>query len=357
MTGYYNSKKSISFAKTIQMNYFKLLVFTIIIFLFSCNNQTTETSPEKNIDKNTSTETIESITKSIRETPTDASLFKERAKLYSDKLDMDNAINDMKIAISLDSSKGDYFNIYSQYLLQTGKSGKSKEILERCIKIHPKNTEALINLAQIHLYVKQYRESIDLLQKAQEIDDSIDKIYFIRGVIFQETNDTIRAIKSYIFATEKNPNNYNAYIQLGLLFFNSTDSISIQYLNNAIRINPNKIEAYYNLGMYYQNAKKYNQAIATYNNIIEKIDNSFPQAYFNLGFIYMEVYKDYKKAIECFINASNLQPKYLDAIFNTALCYEKSNNNTNAIKLYNEILIINPKYDNAIIALNRIMGR
>ena len=332
------------------MKYFKLFLFIVILSVFACNTKTQENNKE--IEK--TKETIESISKLIRETPKDASLFEKRALLYHEKLDMDNAINDMKISISLDSTKEKYFNTLAQYLLEIGKSGKSKDVLERCLKIYPENVEALISLAQIHLYVKQYRKSMDLLQKAQEIDENNDKIFFIRGVVFQETNDTIRAIKSYIYATEKNPQNYNAYVQLGLLFYNSLDSVSIQYFNNAININPTNVEAYYDLAMYYQINEHYKQAINTYTQIIEKVDNTYPLAYYNIGYIYLEIYKDYDNAIEFFTNASNLRPQYIDAIFNIGLCYEKKHDVVNALKFYSEVLKINPDYTNAITACARI---
>ena len=335
-----------------------LLIFSLLFILFSCH----ETDKQKISDKQSQnfgieendTLTIEKISKKIRKTPENDELFYKRAKLYFKNKDIDNAINDLKIAMKLDSLKPIYYTQLAEYQLLNGESEESKQILEKCIKIFPENTDALLKLSNLYFYVKDYKQSFKNLNKVQQIDKHIAQTYFIKGLIYKELNDTSNAIKNLQIAVDNEPNYYDAYILLGLLYADKHNSIAVDYYKNAINIAPNSVEAHYNTGFFYQENKKYKKAIDEYNFILNNIDSTQQNVYYNIGYIYLIYLNEYKKAIPYFSKAIKYDSKYYQAYYNKGYCYELLKQYNKAREQYQTSLNIYSNYDLSIKALNRL---
>jgi tetratricopeptide (TPR) repeat protein len=85
-------------------------------------------------------------------------------------------------------------------------------------------------------------------------------------------------------------------------------------LNNSIRNNPNNPEAYYQLGLFYAMNGKHSQAIIEFNKALEiKPDNA--EVYMALGMSQQAV-SLYKSANESFKRAAEINPEYLSDAFN-----------------------------------------
>ena len=335
---------------TFKKNLFlSIISFTLFI---SCNQNNKETGKENNSGNYSLT--IEQISKKIRKNPTNAELFSKRSELFFENQQIPEAINDLDIAIKLDSLQSDYYIKLAEYQILLGKSGKAKESLEKCERIFPENTEVLLKLAEIHLYVKQYKESMNYLTKVQNITQHIAHTYFIKGLVYQETGDTARAIENFQITVEKQPQHYEAYILLGLLYAKNGNVLAIDYYKNAIALIPQSIEAHYNLAMFYQKNNNVNKAIEEYEYIINKIDSTYKYAYFNTGYIYLESLKEYNKAITYFTKSIELDTQYFEAYYNRGYCYELLNKYEVAINNYKQALDISDNYELAIDGLNRI---
>jgi len=146
---------------------------------------------------------------------------------------------------------------------------------------------------------------------------------------------------------------YEAYMQLGLLHLNQPNSLAKDYLKNALRIDSNSLEALYAYAIACQEKGDYNEAIETYYKILS-IDE-YREPYFNLGFIHQEYLKVYDVAIEHYTKAIEVEPKYVDAYYNRALCYELQDELKKAEKDLRYALELSPQYTNAAIALERVI--
>ena len=236
---------------------FSLLIITIIA-LFSCN------VPEKNqnFTKTDSITTIESITEKIRKDPKNISLLTQRASLFLQKNQAQNAINDLEVAISIDSLQPQiYFDLSEAYI---------KEWLENALKLFPDSADVHIKLAQLHLFVKEYVKSMQYLAKAEELNNNKADIYFLKGIIYKEMADTNKALENFQIAKTLNPDYYDAYIMLGNLLSTRKDSNAVYFYKNAINLIPMSSEAHYNLGYYYQSINNTEKAINEYNTIIKR---------------------------------------------------------------------------------------
>jgi tetratricopeptide (TPR) repeat protein len=328
--------------------FYGILCFILFcLLLISCKNNSNN-SAVKQIDS------LVLITDKIHEDPDNAELFSVRADLYFRDNKLPEAVKDGEYAIKIDSLKPKYYIRLCEYYIFSGKSFEAKDILLKCNKMLPNNTDILLKLSELYLFVKQYEDAMKYSKLAEDIDKQIPKIYFLRGIIFRERGDTAKSIENFRTAIDKNPQYYEAYIVLGLLYYHLSDSLAAEYYKAAIGLKPKSIEAHYNLGMYYQENNKENKAVDEYNLIINTIDSTYINAWFNIGYIYMVYMKKYNEAIPYFSRALSFDSTYVDAIYNRGYCFEKLGYYKKAREAFQKCNRMVPNYELAIKGLNRL---
>jgi tetratricopeptide (TPR) repeat protein len=103
--------------------------------------------------------------------------------------------------------------------------------------------------------------------------------------------------------------------------------------------------AYYNRGNAYGKLKQYKRAIEDYSKAIE-LDLKFADAYNNRGNAYDEL-KQYKRAIEDYNKAIELNPTYAMAYYNRGNAYGKLKQHEKAIEDYSKAIELDLKYADA----------
>jgi tetratricopeptide (TPR) repeat protein len=336
------------------MNKVVLLVTLVVVVFLSCHNDKKVAISDKEISTKVDTGVIAQITQKIKQTPTDAVLFKDRAVMYFTYHDIDNAIKDLETAIKLDSTNTDYLNLIADYWIIKGNSKPTKKYLDRSIAINPENTGTLIRLAKLYLYIEKHQEAFNYINEAIKINSGLAVPYFVKGLIYDDMADTLRAIKQYQTAIERNPDFYEVYILLGLKHAQLKDTLAVSYYKNAIRIKPKSVEAHYNLAMFFQENGYYDRAISEYDYILNNIDSVNYQAIYNKGYMYLEFSRNYDKALKLFTKAYQINQSSPNGIYNLGLAYEKIGNKEKAKEYYNKVLRILPSYQLAIDGLKRL---
>jgi tetratricopeptide (TPR) repeat protein len=130
----------------------------------------------------------------------------------------------------------------------------------------------------------------------------------------------------------------------------------VQYFNNALKINPKSTEVVYMVGKFYQDTKKYGQAVDAYQKLLQ-MDPDNKHAYYNLGAIEYVASKDRKKAMSFFTNAINIDPQYAEAYLARGICYEDLKDIDNAIADYRMAAQYKPNYEDAVYNLNRLLDK
>jgi len=334
----------------------KYLIFSLFIALFiwiSCGNKTSNTSTSIMSSKDSIYIKIAKLNELIKLNPNDAALLNNRATLYIEKLDYDSAFNNIRKALLLDSTKSKYYCTLSDIYFANGKIDKSNDALTKALILDPKNNEAYLKSAEVFLILDDYKKCFEYLSKAVEFEKINPKAYYIRGMALKQIGDTVKAISSMQTAVEQNPDYYDAYIQLGLMYASQHDDLAIDYYNNALNINPQSIEALYNMGMFYQEHNMAVDAIKSYNTIL-KIEPKHKNATYNIGYVNLVYLEKYNEAITYFSEVVKIDPKYTDAYYNRGLCYEMLGDFKNAKIDYQNAMRIVPNYEKAVLALNRI---
>ncbi|RLD45542.1 MAG: hypothetical protein DRI86_05410 [Bacteroidetes bacterium] len=320
------------------------ILFAIVFTISACNNKKTVSQKPQN---------IEQLSEAIDSNPNDVILLSKRANMYYSNAKYELAIADLQNAVNISPDSISFYMRLADNFMKVGKIKNALGVLKKVTSLDKNYTDAWIKLGEIHLMFRKYQDVFNYANKALEANQYSDMAYFLKAYTFKEMKDTNMAILNFQECLKNNPQNYNANIELGILFMSLQNPLSITYFNNAIAIDSTKIDAYYDLGLYYQNNDMLNEAISTYKKI-ESINPTFASSYYNIGYIYLELLNISDKAIPYFTKAINADPNYYKAIYNRGLAYEKLGDVINAKKDYKEALRIKPNYEKAIEGINRI---
>ncbi|MBU1718876.1 MAG: tetratricopeptide repeat protein [Bacteroidetes bacterium] len=296
---------------------------------------------------------IVALTGKIADDPENADLYHERAKLFLLKSQIDEASEDMRKVISIDTTKIEYFITLTDVYFLTGRAGLAKAAIEKGLSIDPKNVDALLKVAELMLYFSDQRKCIEKVNEALTINKDAAKGYFLRGFALKELGDTAKAINDFQLTVDKDPEYYHAYIQLALLFSIKKNPLAVEYFDNALNLNPQSVEAWYGIGMYYQETGDYNKAFEAYNNLLA-IDPNNKFAHYNMGFIHFQYLEVYAEAAKHFGNAILADSNYIEAIYMRGLSREKLGDLNNAEVDYHHALRLRENYDKALMGISRI---
>jgi tetratricopeptide (TPR) repeat protein len=333
-------------------SFFILLIISLAVC--GCKPGKGGKSEESRQETGSDSTSIEFLSRQINDGDKSPALFAKRAKQYIVQNMPDMAIKDMEIALAVDSLNTGYYLTLADYQMRVGKSGKAKGNLEKCVAIDPENQEATIRLAEIYLYVQQYKESMEWVLKAQKLNANNARVYFVKSLIYKETGDTVRAIDNLFTVVEKDPDSYDGYMLLGSLHAAKKDSLALAFFRNALNLKPHDVDAYYNMAMFYQDNGQPDKALKTYHDLLENGDPEYLFAFYNIGYIYMQQKQDYSKAIEYFTKSIDLKSNYFQAYHNRGFAYEQKGEYALARQDYQKALDIMPNYELSIGGMNRL---
>lgn len=331
-----------------------LIVICFSLILISCNNNKTDKINQDVL--NDSTLTIDQIGKLIRENPKNADLFIRRSELYLKADKLDDAINDLEIALKVDTLRKQVYLDLSELYIKQGHSEKSKDILKLCLARFPFYAEGRIELARLYFLVQMYSEAMMEIMNLENNKIQNADSYFLKALILNETEAYPDAIKALKKTLEYNTKHWEAYNLIGLIYARQKDKIALEYFKTAVGLFPDNSEIRYNYGWTYQEFNMLDNAVKEYNEAI-RIDSMLYEAHYNLGNIYVNQLKDYNKAITSFSNAIKSDSLAYKAFYNRGFTYEQMGKYKLAESDYRQALRILPNYDPAVSGLNEVIEK
>jgi tetratricopeptide (TPR) repeat protein len=326
------------------------LLLTVILF-FGCSGN--HKGKDEVVKTDSLSADLATLNKKIAEDPKNAKLYDQRAVYYLQHKDLDNALNDINKAIVIEPQNSDFYLTLSDVYFAGGKITKCQDALNKACEMNPDNAEGFLKLAELFFYQKDYKKTFENTSKALKIDNLNAKADFINGMALKDLGDTVKAVKSFEKAIEKDQQYFHAYMQLGLMYSAKHSRLAIDYFNNALNLNPKSVEALYALAFFYQENNEYNKAIEKYT-MITQIDPKNKQSYYNLGYIHLVYLRVYDVAVKYFTNAIQCDPNYAEAFYNRGYCYELLGNINFARADYQQAIKIKTNYQRAIDGMNRL---
>ncbi len=335
-----------------------ILFFTLIVFfLNSCKSGeeklTENVAHTDSLYKIINAPELKAVNQKIMENPNDASLYNERAKIYLKYKQLEDAINDAKRSIRMDSTNANFYLTQADVFFAANETKNCKDVLEKVVVKFPTNTDGLLKLGELFYFVKQYEYAFAKINQALKVNENLAKAYYLKGNIYKEIGDTAKAISSLETAIEQDNKNYGAFLDLGLIYASRKNGIALEYYENAIAINPNSVEALYAKAKLLQDLSKIDAAIVIYKRILS-IDSLHMFSLYNLGAIELEKNNDATKAFDYFSKAISANPKYAEAYYARGVCYQELNDKNNAMADFSMCLNLKPNYLPAVESINTI---
>ncbi|MEZ4799636.1 MAG: tetratricopeptide repeat protein [Flavobacteriales bacterium] len=338
-----------------------LLLASVCLTIFACDDKPQESNPttsETTSEKVDST--LQRLNNQIETDPNNYKNYLDRAQYLASTQNYVDAMKDVDRAFVIDSTKADIYLIKGNIHFDLQKEKEAYKDYEDCLRFDANNTDCLLKKASIDILLKNYSLAITHINDALKINETLPYAYYLKGRLYKATGDTTLACSSYQTAVEVDPTYYDAYVEVGLLYYEKKHDLAKEYFQSAIELNPHLVEPWYNLAMFYQetgfrNKDNYSKAFACYDSIIS-IEPKFAAAYFNKGYINLEYLQNYQEGINQFTKAIDYFPNYFQAYYNRGLCYESLDQPKMAEQDYRASLRINPQYTEAAKSLSRILG-
>jgi tetratricopeptide (TPR) repeat protein len=330
-----------------------IYITALLTGLTACNQQGPTPAAQNTADSSfTASESVKIISTQIEAQPENAELYYQRAKLYFDEKFLERAFIDIEDAIKFNAQNPLYYYLKGRILYAMNKTQEAAKAYESAITLKPDYRDAQMNLAELYYVVKEHTKSIDLLNVLIAEDPTDATFYCLKGDNQRELKDTLRAIATYQKALELDGEYYDAAMQLGLLLAAKKNKSAKEYFTTAIRINPRSAEAYFGRAYYYQVTGEFQKALFDYRKVID-LDPSNDKSYYNVGIINFDA-KRYDEAMRSWDICIQMNNRHMEAYYMRGLVFEYKKNNADAKLNYQYALELNPNYTLAKEGLARL---
>jgi tetratricopeptide (TPR) repeat protein len=284
---------------------------------------------------------IDELTKKIQKKPNLAVLYFQRARLYELQKKLMPSIQDMQRSVRIDSTRYQYWDYLGDLFFQASGVKPAITAYKKSAALNPKSEYPYVKMGEIYMITQDAPNAFENLNEALHINKFNGKAYFLKGYIYLEMGDTAKAVSSFQTSVDVDPDYYDSYINLGLIYAKRKNKKAVFYYETCLRLKPGNIEVLYDLGKYYQDINSFDKASEYYNLILETIPDH-KNANYNLGYINF-MNGDFEKAIIFFSKAISKLPTYSDAYFARGQCYKMLKKTTEAMNDFKKTLELDPK--------------
>lgn len=295
---------------------------------------------------------IDGLSQKIAENPDNPDLYAQRAQAFYENEGYDGAIQDLKKALSYDSTKLEYLHLLTDVYLDYYKSRLAVETMEKAIQMHPNDIPSLLKLAELQLILKKHDLSMQTLGRVLQLDPQNAEAYFQLGLNFEEKGDTARAINSFQEAVEIEPDLEDGWLNLGQLFAAMGNPIAIKYFDNAVRVD-SSVTALHMKAYYLANSLDDLEGALDIYKTISRMDMQYEDAYYNSGLLYLDMDKP-EEAKKQFDLTISVEPTHERAYYYRGITWEMLGNPAAAQNDYEQALRLSPDFRAAQEGLERV---
>lgn len=259
---------------------------------------------------------------------------------------------------------------------------KALEVADMAIYQHPFSANFLVRKAQVLFEMKDFDQSMDLLDKAEVLDSADIGIYLLRSDIYLWMGKYVKAVNTITAAMqfaekeempdlfleladiyeewekyeevfdnlvrtlELDPENEEALNRLWFsVEFTEKYQESVEFHTEFIDNHPYSYLAWFNLAHAYAGLDQNEKAIEAFGFVLA-INEEYEYAYKDCGEIYFKM-GNYQLAAEYFTKATMLSKPYKELYYSLGDCYEKMVDHNKARYYYRKATNLDPYFDEA----------
>ena len=197
--------------------------------------------------------------KVLRLNPSFQAVHLDLAKTYVSEFKADDAIREAKLYLDKYGDNPEAAEVAASAYVLKKDFQNAEDYLHKSLKLHPDRTASKIILADIYLQAGEISGSEHLINEVISLEAKNKDALFVLARIRKLQNRTDDVINTYLKIIETDPNDINAYLDLGFTYLQSKkieqaesisdkmqkarkDSAEALYLKGAVRFSQGKIE-------------------------------------------------------------------------------------------------------------------
>ena len=336
-----------------------ILFLGLLLALFACkhNKPNPTEKPTELTEPVTVAEAIVRITDSIAVDSTNAQLYKHRAQAYLANEQVGAAMMDLNKALQLASNDVETYLLLADVYYMLGDQGNINVTLNRAAEIAPNDTRPLVKLAELNLLQQNNNLAAAYIDKALKLSSYNPRAYFVRGMYYIiAEQDTVNALKSFQLASEQDDSFYDPVEQICRIYAVQQPPYAMDYIRKAQQQFPEHANARYELALYMQSHGEPEEALKHYDTLLMQQPSNY-MVLFNMGYVNFVYLENNEVALDYFNRALEAKPDYIDAYYNKGSVLEQMGKYAQAEEIYKQILKMQPNYQLAIDAVNRIQNQ
>ncbi len=326
----------------------RLLIVLVSILVWACSSEPQVQETEESVVA----APIDSVRALVAQDSSNAQAFARLAILELQGRDLKAAQLAANTAIRLDSNDLYVLESFGDVFFVLNQTRKSRDSWTRCAELDEENVACRLKLAELYFAVRSYSEALERLNEVLLIEGRNPNALFLKGNVYKEMGDTANAATFIQAAIDANPEFYDAYEQLGVLYAAQGDSLAVVYYQKAIELQPNEPNIYYNLGVYHQAQEQWNRALEAYSSAVQ-VDPKHFNSHYNMGYIHVLLSVWNQGAVH-FTDAINAKSDYYQAFYGRAYCFEMLGDVKRAKEDYERAVNMKVDYQPAREGLDRV---
>ena len=177
--------------------------FSYALALDSGNAELFVNRATANYYRNEPVRALEDLSWALQLDPEEAEAHNTLAMVMSVLDKHDTALVHIDKAKSLDPENPHFLNNRGFVLLNLGRTEEARIEIEASLRIEPTNAWAVRNLALYHEQTGAYNEALRLLNRAKEMDDFVEDVYYHIGRVLIRLGKTEEACQSFTISSER----------------------------------------------------------------------------------------------------------------------------------------------------------
>lgn len=230
-----------------------------------------------------------------------------------------------------------------EYYYKTGDWVKVVAAFNTELRENPQEYD-INKVAEAYFYLGRFDSAEEAAKKALKTSDNPDS-RIILALIRAKRGEADKAMKDLEALRKDNNNDHKIFTAMGIINTEDDITAALSYFNKAVEKNPDDFLAWFNIGLIYENDEVFEEAGRAYKNAV-RINPLFAQAQNNLGYTYKERHF-YAYAVEHYQRAIELRPDNAGYYYNIGNAYTHQERIEDAFNAYKKALEIDPAFAKA----------